>query len=342
MTVAPEHLTDRPEMQNKDMDPISDILRGLRLTGGIFLDVRLTAPWAVTSRISPVDIAEFMPRADHVIGYHVVTAGTARLDIAGVEPMVISAGEVVLIPHGMAHGLSSAAGLEPVDAASLIQRMPNGGLARIDHGGGGAVTQLYCGFLGADGGSNPLFDGLPRVLKIDARTFSTQAWIEASVRYAAAGLAEGRLPASHIISRLSESLLIEAVREYVADHPQLATGWLAGMRDAQIGRVLALIHANLAAPLTVERLAAEAALSRSAFVARFQHYLGTPPMRYLALRRLDAARARLAETADPITAVALDLGYGSEEAFSRAFRRAYGMPPGRWRETAQARSIVAG
>jgi AraC-like DNA-binding protein len=318
------------------MDPISDLLRSLRLTGGIFLDVHMTAPWAVTSQISAADVAEFMPRADHLIGYHVVTAGEARLQIAGGPAITIKAGEVVLIPHGQAHGLASGAGLDPVDAHMLIRRIADGGLARIDHGGGGAATRIYCGFLGADGGSNPLLSSLPPVLKIDVRALAAREWIEASVRYAAAGLAEGRLPATDIISRLSESLLIEAVRQYVADHPQLATGWLAAARDPQIGRVLALIHADLAAPLTVEQLAAEAALSRSAFVARFQHYLGTPPMRYLALRRLDAARARLAETGDPIATVAWDLGYGSEEAFSRAFRRTYGVPPRRWRESARA------
>jgi AraC-like DNA-binding protein len=324
------------------MDPISDLLRGLRLTGGIFLDVRLTAPWSILSNISAANLAAFMPRADHVIGYHVVTAGEARLKVTGAEPIMVKPGEVVLLPQGGAHWLASGAGLEPINAATLIRRMPDGRLARIDHGGGGAVTRLYCGFLGADGGSNPLLAGLQPVLKIDARAFSAREWIEASVRFAAAGLAEGLLPATDIVSRLSETLLIEAVRQYVTDHPALAAGWLAGARDAQIGRALALIHADIGAPLTVERLAAEAALSRSAFVARFQQYMGTPPMRYLALRRLDAGRARLAETGDTIASVAWDLGYGSEEAFSRAFRREYGLPPGRWRETARGAACGRG
>ncbi len=315
------------------MDPISDLLRSLRLTGGIFLAARFTAPWSVSSRIEPQDAAGFIANADHVIGYHMVTEGHLLMQLPDGPPMTISAGEVVIFPHGDLHVLASDIRLAPkaVRTGGLIQQLPQGGLARVEHGGGGTVTRLYCGFLGSDTPPNPLLAALPRVLKVETKALAQHDWIEASVRFAADGLAQGRLPASEVVTRLSETLLIEAVRRYLSDQPQNITGWLSGVRDPQIGRALALIHADVTQPHDVEHLAAAAAMSRSAFVARFGDLVGLPPMRYVALRRLEAARARLASTDDAIAVVADDLGYGSEEAFSRAFRREYAMPPGRWR-----------
>jgi AraC-like DNA-binding protein len=325
------------------MDPISDLLRGLRLTGGIFLDARFTAPWSVSSRIEPQDATDFIANADHVIGYHMVTEGHLLLQMPDGPPMTITAGEVVIFPHGDMHILASDIRLAPmaVRTGGLIQHLPDGGLARVDHGGGGRVTRLYCGFLGSEGPPNPLLAALPRVLKVDTKTLVQHDWIEASVRFATEGLARGQLPASEVVTRLSETLLIEALRQYLADHPDRATGWLAGARDPQIGRALALIHADIAVPHTIETLAAEAAMSRSAFVDRFRTLVGETPIRYHAQRRLDAARAKLAQTDDTISAIAWELGFGSEEAFSRAFRREYDLPPGRWRDTMRRQAVAA-
>lgn len=313
------------------MDPIGDMLRALRLTGGIFLDVRLTDPWAVRSVLTPEDVVPFIPKPGHVIGYHVVTEGRAMVGVPGEPAVELRAGEVVLVPHGEMHVLDSGVALPPLDAKALMRPGPDGGMMRIDHGGGGAATRIYCGFLGLAGRFNPLVAGLPRMVKLDVRGLAARDWIEATVRFAAEGLAEGRLPPTDVVSRLSESLLIEAVRQYLDDHPDRPAGWLSGARDPQIGRALALIHGQ-GGDLTVGRLAAEAAMSRSAFVARFTALVGEPPARYVTRLRLEAARARLGDSDDTVAQVAWDFGYGSEEAFSRAFRRAFGAPPGRWRD----------
>jgi AraC-like DNA-binding protein len=332
MTGRPDRLTDRPKDGLLIMDALTGLLSALRLTGGIFVDARFTSPFAVRTCIEPSDVADFIPGAREVIGYHVVTEGALDLVMPETAPVRIEAGEVVILPRGEAHVLTTDPALAPVEAKTLIRRGPGGALLRIDHGGGGAETHVYCGFLGAPGGFNPLFAGLPQVLKVDARELAARDWIEASVRFAAEGLAGGSLPATDIVSRLSESLLIEGLRRHLEAAPDDTTGWAGAARDPQIGRALSRIHRDPGAPHSVESLADTAAMSRSAFVQRFGALLGLPPMRYLTLLRLDLGQRRLIDTPDPIAAIAWDLGYHSEEAFSRAFRREFGTPPGRWRE----------
>jgi len=181
------------------------------------------------------------------------------------------------------------------------------------------------------GAYNPLFSTLPKALKIDVRGGASREWIQTSVRFAANELAEGRLASSSVITRLSESLLTEAVRQYASTLAEEEVGWLKGVKDPHIGRAPALIHHGLGAPLSAEGLAREVALSRSAFVERFSSLVGMPPIRYLTLWRLQSAKLNLRET-KTIAQLAYSVGYESEEAFSRAFKRELGLPPARWRE----------
>ena len=219
-----------------------------------------------------------------------------------------------------------------MSAGTLIQPAADGGLARISHGGGGAATHLVCGFLGTEEGYNPLIAALPRALTLDVRQATSRDWIEASVRFAAGQLAEGRLASSSIMSRLSETLLVEAVRQYALTLSDEDVGWLKGLKDPYVGRALALIHQNISASWSAETLANEVALSRSAFVDRFSTLVGIPPIRYLTVWRLQAAKLQLRETAKPLSQLAHAVGYQSEEAFSRAFKREFGLSPGRWRD----------
>ena len=194
------------------------------------------------------------------------------------------------------------------------------------------MTRIFCGFLASEDSYSPLFSTLPKALKIDVRDGASREWIEASVRFAASELAEGRLASSSVITRLSESLLTEAVRQYASTLAEENKGWLKGLKDPKVGRALALIHNKMSAPWSAEALAREVSLSRSAFVERFTSLVGMPPIRYLTFWRLQTAKQNLRETRKPIAQLSYSVGYDSEEAFSRAFKREFGMSPARWRD----------
>jgi AraC-like DNA-binding protein len=222
-----------------------------------------------------------------------------------------------------------------VNARDLVRPSSGGGLPRISHGGGGAATHIVCGFLASEEAYNPLIATLPRLLKIDVRDSTSRDWIEALVRFVAGELADERIGSASVMSRLSELLFVEAVRRYAETLAMEEAGWLNGLKglqDAHVGRSLALIHQNIGAPWSAESLARKVALSRSAFMDRFRSVVGMPPIRYLTVRRLQTAKLRLRETAKTIRELAYSVGYASERAFSRAFKREFGLSPAQWRD----------
>jgi AraC-like DNA-binding protein len=314
------------------MAPLSELLRSVRLTGGVFLDARFTAPWCVTANMSPERSKPFLPNPAQLVGFHVVIKGELLVIFADEPPIKARAGEILLFPGNDGHILGSAQGLEPVNARDLIRPSADAGPARISHGGGGEATHIICGFLGSEDAYNPLIAALPRVLTLDLREGMSREWIEASVRFAASELAAGRLASSSVMSRLSETLLVEAVRHYCSTLADGNAGWLNGVRDPQVGRTLALIHHDVGAPWSAETLAREVGMSRSAFVDRFTTLVGMPPIRYLTVWRMQTAKLHLREKHLPIAKLAHSVGYTSEEAFSRAFKREFGMSPAHWRD----------
>jgi AraC-like DNA-binding protein len=313
-------------------DPLSDVLRSVRLTGGVFLEANFTAPWCVAVRIGREDCLPFLADLSQVIGYHVVLEGRMLVRIQDEPPMELRAGEIVLFPRSDVHTLASAAGVAPISAAGLIQQSPEGGLLKIRHGGGREPTDIVCGFLGTQEAFNPLLATLPHMLRLDISKAASRDWVETSVRFAAAELIRGRLASSSVMSRLSEVLLVEAVREYVSTLGDREKGWLKGLSDPHIGRALALIHGDIAAPWSAEKLATEVALSRSAFMDRFANLIGTPPIRYLTVWRLEIAKRHLRESRMSIPQIAAAVGYESEEGFRRAFRREFDLWPAEWRD----------
>jgi len=340
MTGPPDHLTDRPDRLElaRTMDPLSALIGSVRLTGGVFLDARFSAPWCVTSQITAEDCRPFMAAPAQIVAYHVVTKGRLLLVLEGGDgALEVNGGEIVLLPRNHGHTLASALGLQAVRADDLIQSAPEGGLARIVHGGGGEATHLVCGFLGCEAVHNPLLAALPPVLKLDIRQAASRDWVEASVRFAARALAEGQCPSSGIVSRLSELLFVEAVRAYVATLPEEQTGWLKGVRDPYVGRALALLHSRPNEPWTAETIAKQVGLSRSAFNDRFAALIGMAPIRYLTHWRLQLARDKLRDGRATIAQIAHAVGYESEVAFNRAFKRQYGEPPARWRRAQSSR-----
>jgi AraC-like DNA-binding protein len=313
------------------MDALSDVLRVLRLSGGVFLEAEFTAPWCINGKIAPEDCSPYLAVPRHVIAFHFVASGRMQLQTEGAEPIEVSAGETVLLLHNDTHHFGSELTLTPVSAGSIVQPGRNGGLGRIVYGGGGEATRLVCGFLGTDMPFNPLIAALPKLLKLDLRTTTAGSWIESSFRFAASEISAGRLGSATVIAKLSELLFVEAVSRFVESLSAEHRGWLAGLRDPQIGRSLAILHARPGDKWTAVNLAQEVGLSRSVFAERFSSLIGQPPMQYLALWRMHMAAQRLREGNGSLAQIAFAVGYDSEAAFSRAFKRQFGQAPAQWR-----------
>jgi AraC-like DNA-binding protein/mannose-6-phosphate isomerase-like protein (cupin superfamily) len=314
------------------LDAFSDVLRVIRLVGGVFLEAELTAPWCVDGKISPDHCKPFLVTPRHVIAYHYVARGSMQLRIDGGEPVSVREGEIVMLANNDAHRFGSDLSVAAVSAPKVVQPPRPGEMHRINFGGGGEATQLLCGFLGSETSFDPLRSALPPVLKLDVRTAASGAWIESSFRFAVSEIASGRVGSTTVLAKLSELLFVEAVSRYVASLPPERRGWLAGLRDPHIGRALTLLHARPNEAWTAESLALEVGMSRSVFAERFTSLIGQPPMTYLTLWRMHLAAQRLREGRGSVAQIAFAVGYESEAAFSRAFKRQFGVSPGGWRK----------
>jgi AraC-like DNA-binding protein len=313
------------------MDTLADVLGSVRLSSGAFLDARLTAPWCILSQVGPEDCLPLGRVPAHIVAYHYVATGGLSIQVAEHAPLEVRAGELLLLPRNDRHVLASAPGLRPVVIDHLIQVPAGHGPALLHHGGGGALTQIVCGFLGCEVAQSPLLAALPPLLKLDASEGLAGIWIATSFAHAAAEFAAHGAAAAPLLGKLAELLFAEAIRRYLATLPAAQTGWLAGLRDRLVGPALALLHAQPAHPWTTEALAGRVGLSRSAFAERFTTLIGMPPMRYLAQWRLQLAAARLRESNRSMAQLAYEVGYQSEASFARAFKQAFGTSPGAWR-----------
>jgi AraC-like DNA-binding protein len=318
-------------------DALLNMLRTMRFTGGIFLNAEFTAPWCVTAKVEPEDCGLSTSQPHHVIAYHYVTAGRLLLKAGNQAPVPVETGEIVVLPRNDEHVIGNEMQARPVGARHLIQRDSRGGLAKIVHGGGGERTHILCGFLSSDRPHNAFIAMLPSIMRLKVADGASGSWIESSFRFAAKELSEGQVSSPVILAKVAELLFIEAVRRYFAALPPTAAAWTAGMHDPIVGRALALLHGQIDRRWTTTDLARETASSRSAFAERFTRVVGEPPMRYLARQRFEQAMARLRESAEPIARIAHDVGYESEVAFNRAFKREYGVPPATWRRQNMAR-----
>jgi AraC-like DNA-binding protein len=318
------------------VDALSETLRVVQLVGAIFLQARFTAPWCYQS--PPADAAAPLlePGAERVIIFHMVTEGDCHVELDGAEPMRLTAGDVILFPQGDAHRMGSAPGLPPATAtplAELLARRPR----QLNHGGGGATTRLLCGYLACDARlARLLVAGLPPLLRVNVRGSNAGVWLEASVRYA---LAEARSPrpgGAGVLAKLAEVLFIEVLRLYIHEQSAGRTGWLAGLGDRIVGLSLNALHRKPAHPWSLEELAREAGTSRSVLAERFQLLVGSSPMQYLTQWRMMLAANMLCASRAPLARIAHEVGYQTDTAFIRAFRREYGVPPATWRRNRHA------
>ncbi len=317
------------------MDALSDVLRLVGLTGGVFIDAEFTAPWSVSGKVAPELCRSYMVEPQYIVGFHYVMEGALILTLDDGAPRRVGAGELVMLPHNDQHVFASAGGLAATGMGALMRKPGASGVTKIVHGGGGGVrTRVVCGFLGGSVQLHPLLVNLPPVMTLELATLPSGDWMERTFAYAVQTLADGDPGAATVMAKMSELLFVEAVRRYLAALPREETGWLAGLRDPAIGRALSLMHARLNEGWTADALAREVNLSRSTFADHFTTLIGVPPMRYLLNWRMQVARHKLQEAHQTIAQIAFEVGYESEAAFTRAFRREFGLPPGEWRKAA--------
>jgi AraC-like DNA-binding protein len=301
----------------RSQDPLGEALHFLRVTGSFYCRSELTAPWGLT-----------MPAWQGCLWFHIVTAGRCRLEVDGAEPRMLQPGDLALVPHGQGHVLGSGPDVITPDVTGLEHEFQNR-YAILRHGGGGAATTLVCGAVRLDHpAAHLILPLLPMVIHVEPSGSPQAEWMQSTLRLVAAEAAEMRPGGEAVITRLSDILVIQALRTWIETDPAARRGWLGALRDRQIGRAITLIHRDPARAWTVASLANELAMSRSAFAARFTELVDEPAMRYVTRWRMQTARSLLAEDGVTVAEIASRLGYQSEAAFSRAFKRITGTPPG--------------
>lgn len=323
------------------MDALSETLRVVRLVGAIFINGRFTAPWCYQSPSADAAAPILEPGAERVIIFHMITEGECFVEMNG-EATKLIAGDVIIFPKGDAHRMTSQPGVPPAQGGARLDEVLKRRPRQLSYGGGGATTRLICGYLACDARlARMLLTGLPSLLRVNVRGSNAGTWLEASVRYA---LTEARSPrpgGAGVLAKLSEVLFIEVLRLYMNEQQEGRTGWLAGVGDRIVGAALNALHASPAQAWTLEDLARTAGTSRSVLAERFQQLVGSSPMQYLTQWRMLLAANLLRGSSVPMTHVAMDVGYQTDTAFSRAFRREFGMPPAAWRRSQGVRVVGA-
>jgi AraC-like DNA-binding protein len=321
------------------IDALSDVLRGVRLSGALFFRVEARAPWGLELPDGATLAPSVLPRAQHVISYHVVTDGECWGMVQGEAPVRLEAGDVLVLPRGDAYAMSMTpgrpAGPDRQTVLAFMRQMAAGHLPfTVREGGAGADRlHLVCGFLGCDMQPfNPLLATLPRLLHVRrAAAGSDEDPLGHLIQFTIAEARERRAGGECVRLRLSELIFVEVVRRHLATLPAEGTGWLAALRDPTVGLALARLHEQPARAWTLASLARDVGLSRSVLADRFTHLVGHPPIQYLTHWRMQVAARLLAESSTKVSAVSREVGYDSEAAFSRAFKKLAGVAPGAWR-----------
>lgn len=322
------------------MDVLTDILDSMRLSGGIVVDGSTRGDWCLLSHFDEEDRDRMAPGAADLIAYHYIRSGRVHARVEGSQAITAKEGDIILLPRNDAHLFYTSGDVPPVDSHELMRE----GLGPDDPAtlvidGSGEPTSFYCGFLAVSTERHPLLDSLPPILKLSSSDATRTEWLESSLKL----MNEG--PNSpEIVARLGELFLAEAIRRYIEQLPGGQGGWLAGLRDPAVARALAIIHSRYAEELDVEMLARESGVSRTILGERFAQLIGEPPMRYCARWRMRVAANMLRDGKQNASNVAYAVGFNSEAAFTRAFKREYGVPPATWRrqieEEARAREEI--
>lgn len=346
------------------MDALSDVLGAVRMTGAMFIKARVAPPWAIQSP-PPDDLPRTLRvRGDRIALFHLVVHGRCWVAVDDAAPVMLDDGAIVILPHGSVHCIMSDVAVPPMSLASVLRASRGDEVPRIERGSIGAanIAELVCGFLQCDQRFNPLIGALPHLIVahpfrhrlitvpgLDGRAIWTgefgdggDDWLALTFRHMSEEAGAERPGRRVMLSRLAELLYMEVVRRCFGALPRRRSGWLAAVRDPEVGRALGLMHAQPERKWTVTTLASASGLSRSAFSGRFQALVGAAPMHYLASWRMQRAMQLLRQPRLSIGQVASRVGYDSTVAFHRAFRRYIGETPTVWRRRQEFDSGRAG
>lgn len=333
MTALPDNLIETPHShadRGPSLDVLDEILGSLRLTGGVVIDAEFTGDYCVRAQFTPDHCSPWFSVPQRLIAYHYVRSGRTIAQVEGMDPVTLETGSIVILPRNDAHILTNRSGVPPADV-SEITWITADGIHRVATGTDGEKTEVWCGFLGSGkAADHPLIDALPPLLTLNVAGQEAQ-WLDSSMRF----LAEGS-PPPEMVAKMAELFLAQAIREYIEQLPSTSKGWLRGLTDPAVSKALSIIHERYAEDLDVEMLAREAGVSRSVLGERFSDLLNDSPMRYCASWRMRMAANLLRDGGMNTANVAYAVGFASEAAFNRAFKREYGMPPATWRKQAEA------
>jgi AraC family transcriptional regulator, alkane utilization regulator len=319
------------------MDTLSGVLKSVNLEGAIYLNAEFTAPWCIQGKFGVASVKQRLPLADHVVYFHFLTEGACKVRLADRGQVLdVACGDLVLFPQDDKHVMGSDLRLTPVETDTLPRvNTADADFIEMRHGGGGAVARFVCGYLACSRSVlRPLLEVLPRVLRIPIGDRDASGLLRELLRSGVRESQASRPGSQSTLAKMAELVFVDALRRYVEDLPPGGKGWLAGVRDAHVGRALALIHDEPGRTWTVDELARQVAMSRSGLAERFAALVGEPPMRYLMRWRLALAARTLRSGKEAISRVAERSGYESEAAFTRAFRKEFGVPPAAWRRAA--------
>lgn len=326
-------------------DPLSDVLRSVRLRGAIFYYVSFLGDWVAETPASAELANALVPGAEHVLAYHLIAKGDGWAATDGEAPARLASGDIIMFPRGDRHVISSAPGMrakqddsdwqfttrndpKPIAVAYHDGVLRPGALSPAEE----ASTVVVCGFVACDlRPFNPLINALPRLLHL--RSGGVGAWVAPVLDQAVCESRQSRAGSAALLERVSEMVFVDAARRYLESLPEGGSGWLAALRDRHIGRAIGLMHERPAEPWTVDELGRRVGLSRSAFHERFAELVGQAPMQYLANWRMQRGASLLRESNATVATIAQEVGYDSEAAFARAFKRLVGLPPAAWRRT---------
>ena len=318
-------------------DALSSLLSDVRLDAAIYFDGEFCAPWGVNIGHASTYAHYLSPGSDHLVGYHLLLEGGCFVQLEGGETQQVKPGDLVLMPHGHAHRLWAGTPTSWEDGSESLSRHVSGELRTLRAGRDGECTRVICGYLACDQQAAELFlSALPPLVVVNVRGDESGRWIESSIRHLVGEAASGRAGSGALLSRMAEALFVETLRRWIDGLPETHTGWLAGMRDPIVARALALIHADPCALWCLDDLARQAGASRSVLAERFSRLVGETPLAYVANLRMRAAAQMLEDTRKTVAQVASDVGYESEAAFNRAFKRQFGEPPARFRRKAKS------
>ena len=319
------------------MDVLSEVLRVIKLEGALFFHGEFSAPWCFNSPHSTAIAPYLCPKAEHLIIYHLLTEGRAYVRLPEERKEELNAGDIVIFPHGDTHILGNGSPERPVDSLQMFAKSLTQGLKLVRFGGGGEITRFVCGFLACDPRLSEIFlAGLPKIVKVHIADEPSGQWLESSIRFSVGEENGSPAGSSLVFAKLSEVLFMETLRCYINTLSPDQTGWLAGARDPIIGQTLALLHKEPTYGWTVQHLARRVGVSRSRLAERFRRLLGTSPMTYRTQWQLKLAAEILRSTENSVAEVAAAVGYSSEAAFNRAFRREFDCPPAQFRRHCKA------